>query len=285
MARAKTLSESASRGPGRPSQGGRAAGSSVVDRALALLELLARGDGMTLSDIGRSLGLAPSTTHRLLAAVAARRLAEVDAETQLWTVGPGAFRLGAAFLRRGGLAERARPILARLAADSSETAVLAVPDAEAALVVAEAQGTAGLRAVLPPGTRLPYHASAPGKALIVHLPLAKARVLLGEGPMPALTPHSLIDQGELTAELATLRHFGWLAERGEAALGQNGVAAPVFGGGGEPVAALALIGPAARLDEAALARLGREVAAAAAALGAALGGDPGAGLSPVPRKG
>lgn len=250
-----------------------------------LLEVLAEGDGLTLSELGRRLGLAPSTVHRLLGALAARRLAEADPGTQLWSVGPGAFRLGAAFMRRGGLAERARPVLARLAHDSGETAVLAVPDSESALVVVEMPGNSTLRAVLPPGTRLPYHASAPGKALIAHLPLAQVRALLGRAPLPALTPRTLTDQGELTADLATLRHSGWLTERGESAVGQNGIAAPVFGGAGDPVGALGLVGPSVRLDDAALASMGGRVAEAARALGAALGGPAAArDLPTVPRR-
>ncbi|MFC0340924.1 IclR family transcriptional regulator [Paracoccus niistensis] len=265
---------------GRPAREGPAAGSPAVDRALMLLETLAEGDGLSLSELGRKLGLAPSTVHRLLGALAARRLAEVDLATQLWGVGPGAFRLGAAFLRRGGLAERARPVLAQLAEASGETAVLAVADGDSALVVAEVPGASSLRAVLPPGTRLPYHATAPGKALIAHLPLAQVRALLGRAPLPALTGRTLTDQGELTADLATLRHGGWLTERGESALGQNGIAAPVFGGAGDPVAALGLAGPSTRLDDAALAGLGPQLAEAAAVLGAALGG-PARHLSPA----
>lgn len=269
---------------GRPAREGPAAGSPAVDRALMLLETLAEGDGLSLSELGRRLGLAPSTVHRLLGALAARRLAEVDPVTQLWGVGPGAFRLGAAFLRRGGLAERARPVLAHLAETSGETAVLAVADGDSALVVAEVPGASSLRAVLPPGTRLSYHATAPGKALIAHLPLAQVRALLGRAPLPALTGRSITDQGELTADLATLRHGGWLAERGESAVGQNGIAAPVFGGAGDPVAALGLAGPSARLDDAALAALGAQLAEAAADLGAALGG-PARHLPPAPRRG
>ena len=248
-----------------------ATGPVVVDRALALLDLLAGEAGLTLSQLARRQGLAASTTHRLLTALAARRLAEIDPATQGWSVGPGAFRLGAAFLARGGLAERARPILADLSRRSGETALLAVTDGDAALVVAEAPGGASLRVALPPGARLPYHASAAGKALIAHLPLAQVRGLLGRGRLPALTPRTLTDQGELTADLATLRHGGFLTERAEAALGQNAVAAPVFGGAGDPVAALALAGPAARMDDAAMASFGAEVAKAAHDLGAALG--------------
>lgn len=259
------------------SAGGPTAGSAggAVDRALAILDALAARDGLTLSELGRRVGLAPSTAHRLLGALAARRLAEADPVTQRWSVGPAAVWLGAAFLRRGGLAERARPALDRLAADSGETAILVVPDAEAALVVAEAAGGSSLRVVLPPGTRLPYHASAAGKALIAHLPLERVRALLGGGALAQLTSRTLTDQGALTADLATLRHTGWLAERDEAAEGQSAIAAPVFGGLDDPIAALSVAGPSQRLHPDAAAALGPAIAAAARRLGAALGGPVG----------
>ena len=37
-----------------------------LGRALSILERLAEADGMTLTDLAQSVGLAPSTTHRLL---------------------------------------------------------------------------------------------------------------------------------------------------------------------------------------------------------------------------
>lgn len=269
-----TTDTDAGAGRGAGDAGATGAGG-AVDRALAILDALAAQDGLTLSDLARALGLAPSTTHRLLGTLAARRLAQVDPATQGWSVGPAAVRLGAAFLRRGGLAERARPLLDRLAADSGETAVLVVPEGDAALVVAEAAGAAGLRVVLPAGSRLPYHASAAGKALIAHLPLDRVQTLLGGGALAALTGRTLTDQGALTADLATLRHTGWLHEQDEMAEGQSAIAAPVFGGLDDPVAALSVAGPSLRLDAAALSALGPMVNDAARRLGAALGG-PGA---------
>lgn len=269
LARAMTTRKTTPK-TGRPRSATEAAKAPVVvDRALAILEALAAQDGLALSEIARRQGLAASTTHRLLGALAARRLAECDPETQGWSIGPGAVRLGAAFLRRGDLAQRARPALDLLATESGETAALVVPDGDAALVVAEAAAAASLRVVLAAGARLPLHATAGGKALIAHLPLASVRAMFGKGALPALTERTLTDQGDLTADLATLRHAGWLSERDEATLGQSAVAAPVFGGLGEPVAALVIAGPTIRLDTAALGPL---VAKAAAELGEALGG-------------
>ncbi|PZO67304.1 MAG: IclR family transcriptional regulator [Paracoccus denitrificans] len=264
--------DSTPRPTGRPRQSDRAAGSKVVDRALDALVALAAQDGVTLTALAAALQLAPSTTHRLLASLASRRLAEVDDATGQWTVGPGAYRLGAAFLRKSPLAERAAPMLRQLAQTSGETAILAVADGDGALIVAQAEPASAARAALPQGTRLPMHTSAVGKALICHLPLARVEALLGSD-LPALTPASLTDQGALTADLATIRQVGAAFEAGETDPHVNSIAAPVFGGGGDPVAAVGLAGPAARLTQARMNQLGAELRQVADDLGRALGRD------------
>ena len=55
----------ANKGRGRKpaAQGGQV---QSLGRALSILERLAEADGMTLTDLAQSVGLAPSTTHRLL---------------------------------------------------------------------------------------------------------------------------------------------------------------------------------------------------------------------------
>ena len=86
------------------------------------------------------------------------------------------------------------------------------------------------------------------------------------------TDATLTDQGELTADLATIRHTGVTRDAGEWQAGLSSIAAPVFGGLGEPVAALALAGPSARLTGARMDQLAATLAAEARALGRALGG-------------
>ena len=130
----------------------------------------------------------------------------------------------------------------------------------------------GRRYPLPDGARLPLHATAAGKALIAHLPLQRVQALLGRGAFPFHTDATLTDQGELTADLATIRHTGVTRDAGEWQAGLSSIAAPVFGGLGEPVAALALAGPSARLTGARMDQLAATLAAEARALGRALGG-------------
>src|SRR5699024_8999125 len=92
--------------------------SRVVARAADVLLALADADGLTRAELAARLGLPATTVLRLLTTLAARRLTEMDPATQRWSVGPAAFRLGAAFLRRGSLGQRAAPILRGLAADA-----------------------------------------------------------------------------------------------------------------------------------------------------------------------
>lgn len=69
-----------------------------VSRALILLQELARSDdGLRVSDLARTTGLAVSTAHRLLTTLEQHGFAQFDAETTLWHVGREAFAVGSAF--------------------------------------------------------------------------------------------------------------------------------------------------------------------------------------------
>ena len=81
--------------PGQPDT------SRVVARALDVALALAAADGLTRAELALRLNLPATTVLRLLTTLSAARMAEMDPATQRWTVGPAAFRLGAAFLHLG----------------------------------------------------------------------------------------------------------------------------------------------------------------------------------------
>src|SRR3546814_6096937 len=89
---ARTAARKRDPGKGAPrrtaAQGGQV---QSLDRALSILERLAEEDGMTLTDLAQSVGLAPSTTHRLLTTLQQRRFAAFDEEYGVWVIGVGAF--------------------------------------------------------------------------------------------------------------------------------------------------------------------------------------------------
>ena len=80
-----------------------------VSRALRILKRLAEEEfGLTLSDLAQSVGLAQSTTHRLLTTLQAERFVRFDAARSVWMVGVQSFIVGNSFIRSRNLVAIAR---------------------------------------------------------------------------------------------------------------------------------------------------------------------------------
>ena len=241
---------------GRPR--GRAAGSEdsggvrALDRALDILDVIAGGGGLTLTEIAQRLDLAPSTVHRVLVTLAARGVAESDNTTQTWHVGPTAFRHGSAFMRRSGLVERARPVLRRLMEVTGETANLGILDGDAVLFLSQAETHETIRAFFPPGTRSPLHASGIGKALLAHMRAFELRSLMREMQLKQFTPMTLAAPQALLDDLALIRARGYSLDNEERSLGMRCIAAPIFDLAGEAAAGISVSGPLSRMGDARL---------------------------------
>ena len=108
-----------------------------LDRAIHVLDHLSTLPGATLSELAGDLDQSAATVYRILVTLQGRGLVEFDGESQLWHVGPRAFLIGARYLRRTSLVDRARPLLRALMAETGEPANHAV--AREGLVVFDSQ--------------------------------------------------------------------------------------------------------------------------------------------------
>ncbi|MFP4274189.1 MAG: HTH-type transcriptional regulator BhcR [Paracoccaceae bacterium] len=241
-----------------------------LDRALEVLDLLANEDGLTLSEIAARLDASPATVYRVLQTCQAHEVTETDPQTQQWHLGPGAFRLGAAFLRRTSLVERARPVMRMLMEATGETANLGIEKGGEVLFLSQVETQESIRAFFPPGTLSPMHASGIGKALLARL-LAERRERLLAQPLTRFTERTITDPEALRADLARSVARGWALDDQEKAEGMRCIAAPVFDLHGEVVAGLSVSGPLHRMHDDRLEPIGRAVARAAVTLSQALG--------------
>ena len=92
-----------------------------VDRALSILELLARDGEAGVTEIANELKVHKSTAFRLLATLEAHRLVEQDGDRGRYRLGVGNLRLAGATTARLDLVTEARPVCRQLAADTGET--------------------------------------------------------------------------------------------------------------------------------------------------------------------
>lgn len=243
-----------------------------LDRAIDVLERLGNAGGATLSALASDLGQSPATVYRVLVTLERRRLVDFDTGTQTWAIGAGAFLIGARYLRRTALVDRARPILRDLMEQTGETANLGVETDGQILFVSQVETHASIRAFFPPGTLSPMHASGIGKALLAQMDPDRVARILAAHPLIAFTSHTLTDPATLAEDLAGIRARGWSVDGEERTEGMTCVAAAVFDLHGDPVAGVSVSGPTARVRAGDADRLGIAVAAAAAQLTVALGG-------------
>jgi IclR family acetate operon transcriptional repressor len=244
----------------------------ALDRGLALLEIIAQADGLSLTSIAQRAGIAASTAHRILATLKAAGFVQCDESRGGYLIGVKAFKIGSAFLRNRKLVDVARGVLRDLMAAGDETANLGIENDGYVVFVSQLESHHAIRAFHRPGARGPMHASSLGKAMLAWLPEAGVAEILDRVGLPRLTDRTLIDREALIADLALTRERGWAVDDQEKADGMRCAGAPVFNEHGEVIGALSVSGPAVRMTHERLGELGPLVKRAAAELTDRVGG-------------
>jgi IclR family acetate operon transcriptional repressor len=252
-----------------------------LDRAMAVLEYLSQSQGLPLTRIAADMKLSPATVYRILVTLEGRGLVECDSDDQVWNIGPGAFAIGARFLRRTSLVDRARPIMRRLMETTGETANLGVEKEGSVLFLSQVETHAAIRAFFPPGTLSPLHASGIGKALLAEMDDIWIKSFLSSGPLEKYSDKTITQADELLRELQNIRERGYSFDNEERNVGMRCVAASVYGTNGEAVAGISVSGPTSRISASSIESLSSAVIDAAHNLTLAIGGIRSQGREPA----
>ena len=244
-----------------------------LDRAMSMLDVLAKSSGLTLSDLSQQTGHAAATIYRALITLQAHGMVEVEEKGQLWHVGGGAFRVGSAFLRRTKVVERARGPMDALMRATGETANLGVESCDEVLFLSQVETTQAIRAFFPPGTKGPMHVSGIGKALLAWYPADRVQGIIARQGLPKFTSLSITSEVSLLRDLSHTRQRGYSIDDQERAEGMRCIAAPIFNSYAEPIAGLSVSGPAFRINLSDAAKIGHAVRDAAHSVTLATGGE------------
>jgi len=245
-----------------------------VGRALSIMEALPGGrDGIRASELARAVGVNPSTASRLLATLAAHRMAERTPQGT-WRLGLGLLELSDRVLSGLDVRERARPWLRWLVEETGETATLSLPGAGEAITIDFVPSPRSVVSMARVGRPSAPHATATGKVMLVfgaggaQDPLRVAKDL---GRLERFTERTVCDPEALAEELRVTGRRGVASAIGEREPDLAALAAPVRGRSGELSAIVGLQGPVARLPAARRGELEPVLLRAAAEIAAALG--------------
>jgi DNA-binding IclR family transcriptional regulator len=213
----------------------------VLDKAVGLLDLLARNGDLTSAEIAKELGEPRSSVYRLLASLQLHEMVQPGPER-------GHFRLGLHLLALGGSAvarlderEAALPAMERLHAETGETVFLCVRRKLEAVCIERIEGERVRSLALRLGGALPLYVGAAPRALLAY----EAENLWEEvsaGVLDRPTRMAPATRRELLPMLREVREKGFAISDEDVTLGIAAVAAPIFDYSGKVRAALSVSG-------------------------------------------
>lgn len=216
-----------------------------VDRAVTVLELLARYGEAGITEIAGELGVHKSTASRLVSVLEARGLVEQLGGRGKYTIGFGIVRLAGAATERMDLPRLGKPFCESLATELGETVNIAIRDGQVAINISQARGTAAVTAHNWVGQRTPLHATSSGKVLLAYAPDEDREAIIDE-ELERYTTRTLIKPVDLHKDLDGVVRHGYATSFEELELGLNAASVPVYALDGTVIAALSASGPSYR---------------------------------------
>ena len=218
-----------------------------VDRALSILEILARSGECGVTEIAAALAVHKSTAFRLVTTLEQHGLVEQVEGRGKYRLGVGLLRLAGATSARLDVVQEARPLCKQLAASTGETVNLATLSGNSALYLDQVAGLLGA-AVAQLGR--PAH------------PAARDQQRQGADGLARPTPSSVTCSAgcrrtparrsparpRLRKQLAQVREDGYAVAVDELEIGLTAIAAPVHNAHGDVVCSISVSGPSFRLN-------------------------------------
>ncbi|MGF1465587.1 MAG: IclR family transcriptional regulator [Sandaracinaceae bacterium] len=225
-----------------------------------------------VSELARRLGVAKSTTHRLLATLTAEGFVRQVPDGR-YGLGFVLWELGSQLVGGLELREVAHPILEELRNRTGETVHLAVLDETEVVYIDRFESPATLQLFRRVGFRMPAHSTSTGKAILAFSPSSVVDRVVAEG-LRRLTDTTITREADLRSRLADVAARGYVLSRGESEVGVTSLGAPIFDFEGRVVGAVSVAGPDTRMGDAVLEGLVAEVRGAAAKISRGMGYAP-----------
>lgn len=181
-----------------------------VDRALRIVGYLAEANGADLSvtEIGRRLGVHKTTASRLAATLAHHGFIQRGPTTDQYRLGLRLVHLAASAIADFEPIHVARPALRDLAAQTEETVTLGVLSGDRVVYVDQIMGGRSIVSHSWLGNSTLTHCSASGKVLLAWLDEAELKAIL-PARLVQMTSRTIVSVPELRRQLEEIRTSGY----------------------------------------------------------------------------
>lgn len=227
--------------------------------------------GRTLKDLATELDCPLSSAFRIAAVLESMGVVSREADTKRIRLTPKLLEIGQRAVTESNLLEHALDVMRELRDRVEDTVLIGVRDGAEVVVLDQVTGSRMFCFVSKLGFRVPAYCSAPGKAMLAHLPPDELKGLIAAISFVRFNRRTPATPRRLREHLAAARTRGFAFDDSEQFEGVYCVGAPVFDRAGYPVASVWTTGLMMDLDRRKLPELGAVVRSHADRISARLG--------------
>lgn len=243
----------------------------AVNRAVAVIDAVARQNGQTLSEVARAAALDETTALRYLSSLCDHGFVFRDERNASYHLGLRLYQLGQKAIGLRDVRKVALPYMERLLERFEETVNLAHARGDSIIIIDVLESRRSIRRGATVGEVDLWHASALGKSILAAMDVKDAQHILDAVERPRFTRRTLVGIDELLADLMEVRALGYAIDDEEYEEGLRCVAAAINDKRGRPAYAISMSGVAARMASNVTEEMGRAVLEAADAISEELG--------------
>jgi DNA-binding IclR family transcriptional regulator len=239
-----------------------------LDRGLIILEEVGKSaEPVSLGHLAAMLGIDRSSAFRLANTMKRRGYLANSSTGKDYILGPSVWRLSHRYNWSKMLVSVAHEHLKALAAETNETAHLAVLQGSKALFIDHVTSNHVIAITGQTGEFVPVYCTSHGKALLSDFEESDLVNLLGGKPLKSYTKNTIRSCSSLARECEAIRARGFAADAAEYVEGVYCVAAPIRDQDGAVIASIGISAPAARFPKDRQTEYARQVTAAATQIG------------------
>lgn len=248
--------------------------STTVVKGLQVIEALAHNGGaMGITEIARALNMNQSAVQRILGVLTERGYISRPAGSRKYQLTLALWELGSQVVEHHQQRRLVHPILRFAAQTTGFTAFLTYLAHPFIVYLDKVEGAHGRAHSNEPGSRVPIHKTAAGKAILAYLPKQQVKSLARpQTDWSGFLSCGPIDPETLSDEIQLIRQRRFAISEGGMTLGVNSIACPIWATEDIPFGSIALTAEERDMPPERFEELGEKLLAMAREATVALGG-------------
>jgi DNA-binding IclR family transcriptional regulator len=220
----------------------------TLEKAIDILSLFnSEHSELTAQEIAEKLSIPLSTAYKYLQVFHNKRFLSKNERTSRYFPGLTVLKLGLLAAEKTSIIDISAPYLKSIAERSLETSILTLVDGMNVVCVDILESSRAVKFITGKGSTMPLYAGSPGKAVLAFKEPTFIDDLIESTGLAKLNKNTITDAEQLKRELAIIRKEGFSESDSELETEVCSVASPIFDHKRQPIASIAVAGPAERI--------------------------------------